>query len=44
MKFDGEIMETLAAHDLTGSFRGAAELTGCSHDTVARQIAARDAG
>ena len=44
MKFDGEIMETLAAHDLTGSFRGAAELTGCSHDTVARHIAARDAG
>ena len=44
MKFDGEIMETLAAHDLTGSFRGAAELTGCSHDTVARHIAAPDAG
>ena len=44
MKFDGEIMEILAAYDLTGSFRGAAELTGCSHHTVARYVAARDAG
>jgi transposase len=44
MKFDGEIMEILAAYDLTGSFRGAAELTGCSHHTVARHVAARDAG
>lgn len=37
-------METLAAHDLTGSFRGAAELAGYSHHTVARHIAAGDAG
>ncbi len=44
MKFDGEIMEILAAYDLTGSFRGAAELTGCSHHTVARHVAARDVG
>lgn len=44
MKSDGEIMEILAAYDLTGSFRAAAELTGCSHHTVARQVAARDAG
>ena len=44
MKFDGEIMEILAAYDLTGSLRAAAELTGCSHHTVARHVAARDAG
>ncbi len=44
MKSDGEIMEILAAYDLTGSLRGAAELTGCSHHTVARHVAARDAG
>lgn len=44
MKSDGEIMEILAAYDLTGSFRGAAELTGCSHHTVARHVAAREAG
>lgn len=44
MKFDGEIMEILAAYDLTGSLRAAAELTGCSHHTVGRHVAARDAG
>ena len=44
MKLDGEIMEILAAYDLTGSLRAAAELTGCSHHTVARHVAARDAG
>ena len=44
MKPDGEIMEILAAYDLTRSVRAAAELTGCSHHTVARHIAARDAG
>ena len=44
MKFDGEIMEILAAYDLTGSLRATAELTGCSHHTVARHVAARDAG
>ncbi|MEC5149902.1 IS21 family transposase [Cryobacterium sp. GrIS_2_6] len=44
MKFDGEIMEILAAYDLTESLRAAAELTGCSHHTVARHVAARDAG
>ena len=27
MKFDGEIMEILAAYDLTGSLRATAELT-----------------
>jgi len=44
MKFDGEIMEILAAYDLTRSLRAAAEITGCSHHTVARHVAARDAG
>jgi hypothetical protein len=39
-----EIMEILEAFDLTGSLRDAAELTGCSHHTVARYVAERDAG
>jgi transposase len=38
------IMEILAAYDLTQSFRDAAELTGCSHHTVARYVRARKAG
>jgi len=38
------IMEILAAYDLTGSFRDAAALVGCSHHTVARYVRARDAG
>ena len=37
-------MEILAAFDLTGSLRAAAELAGCSHHTVARVVAERDAG
>jgi hypothetical protein len=37
-------MEILEAFDLTGSFRDAAELAGCSHHTVAAHVAARDAG
>lgn len=37
-------MEILAAYDLTGSLRAAAELAGCSHHTVARLVAERDAG
>ena len=37
-------MEILEAFDLTGSFRGAAELAGCSHHTVARYVAAREGG
>ena len=44
MKSDGEIMEILAAYDLTGSVRSAAVLVGCSHHTVAAHVAARDAG
>src|SRR5216684_3963994 len=39
-----EIMEILAAYDLTGSLRDAAELAGCSHHTVARYVAAREQG
>jgi hypothetical protein len=38
------IMEILAAYDLTQSFRDAAELSGCSHHTVARYVRARDGG
>lgn len=37
-------MEILEAYDLTGSLRDAAELAGCSHHTVARYVAAREAG
>jgi transposase len=39
-----EIMNMLEAFDLTGSLRDAAELAGCSHHTVAKHVAARDAG
>jgi hypothetical protein len=39
-----EIMEILEAYDLTGSLRDAAELAGCSHNTVAAYVARRDAG
>ena len=37
-------MEILEAFDLTGSQRDAAELAGCSHHTVGRYVALRDAG
>src|SRR3954468_19065113 len=37
-------MEILEAFDLTGSFRDAGELAGCSHHTVAAWVAKRDAG
>jgi hypothetical protein len=37
-------MEILEACDLTGSCRGAAELAGCSHHTVAHYVAAREEG
>jgi hypothetical protein len=39
-----EIMNILEAFDLTGSLRDAAELAGCSHHTVARYVAEREAG
>ena len=35
-------MNILDAYDLTGSFRDAAELAGCSHHTVARYVRARE--
>jgi len=37
-------MEILEGFDLTGSYRDAAELAGCSPNTVARYVAAREAG
>ena len=37
-------MEILAAFDLLGSLHAAAGLAGCSHHTVARLVAERDAG
>jgi transposase len=39
-----EIMEILEAFDLTGSFRAAGELAGCSHHTVEHYVALRDDG
>jgi transposase len=44
VKSGEEIMEILEAFDLTGSFRDAGELAGCSHHTVAAYVAKRDAG
>ncbi|MDQ3709416.1 MAG: IS21 family transposase [Actinomycetota bacterium] len=44
MKSEGEIVEILAAYDLTRSFRAAAALAGTDHHTVARYVARRDAG
>ena len=44
MKSAEEIMNILEAYDLTGSFRDAAELAGCSHHTVARYVAERERG
>ena len=44
MKSREEIMNILEAFDLTGSLRGAGELAGVSHHTVARYVAKRDAG
>ena len=44
MKSDGELMEILNAYDLTGSYRAAAELCGCSHHTVKKAVEDRAAG
>ena len=44
MKSDEEIMEILEAFDLTRSLRDAGELAGCSPNTVAHWVGARDAG
>jgi hypothetical protein len=37
-------MEMLNAYDLTGSYRAAAELCGCSHHTVQKAVEDRDRG
>jgi len=42
LKTPEEVMEILEAFDLTGSLRGAAELAGCDHKTVAHWVRARD--
>jgi transposase len=44
VKSDEEIMEILEAFDLTRSFRDAAELAGCSPNTVAVWVAKRELG
>ena len=44
MKSAEEIMNILEAYDLTGLFRDAGELAGCSHHTVARYVRAREEG
>src|SRR5580704_17576060 len=44
MKSDEEIMEILEAFDLTQSYRDAAQLAGCSPNTVAHYVKARDQG
>lgn len=44
MKSAEEIMEILEGFDLTGSYRDAGELAGCSPNTVIRWVAAREAG
>jgi hypothetical protein len=41
VKSDEEIMEILEAFDLTGSFRAAGELAGCSHHTVEHYVELR---
>jgi hypothetical protein len=43
LKSDGELMEILNAYDLTGSYRAAAELCGCSHHTVKKAVEDRHA-
>jgi transposase len=44
VKSADEIKQILEAYDLTGSYRDAAELVGCSHHTVARYVAVREKG
>jgi transposase len=42
LKSSEEVMEILEAFDLTGTLRGAAQLVGCDHKTVAHWVRARD--
>ena len=44
MKDGKQVTEILEAFDLTGSFRAAGELAGCSPNTVAEWVARRDRG
>lgn len=44
MKDGKQVTEILEAFDLTGSFRAAGELAGCSPNTVADWVAKRDRG
>ena len=44
MKKPEEVMEILEAYDLAGSLRGAAQLAGCDHKTVAHWVRQRDLG
>ena len=44
MKSAEEIMQILETYDLTGSYRDAAELAGCSHHTVAHWVRGRAGG
>jgi transposase len=44
LKSREEIMQILEAFDLTGSYKAAGELAGCSHHTVAGWVAKRDGG
>jgi hypothetical protein len=42
LKNSEEVMEILEAFDLTGTLRGASELAGCDHKTVAHWVRARE--
>src|SRR6266508_5322591 len=42
LKSSEEVMEILEAFDLAGTLRGAAELTGCDHKTVAHWVEQRE--
>jgi transposase len=44
LKKPEEVMEILEAFDLAGSLRGAAQLAGCDHKTVAHWVRQRDLG
>src|SRR5699024_2946061 len=44
VKDGNQVTEILEAFDLTGSFRAAGELAGCSPNTVASWVAKRDRG
>ena len=43
LKSPEEVMEILEAFDLCGTLRGAAQLAGCDHKTVAQWVEAREA-